>query len=1142
MASEKLDEKAIFNVARKIDFPDARAEYLHQVCGADQNLFERVETLLRAYEEQASFLESPPAGSAPPTRDQPPLEQPGTVIGPYKLLEKIGEGGMGVVFMAEQQEPVVRKVALKVIKPGMDTRQVIARFGAEQQALAVMDHPSIARVLDAGATDSGRPYFVMELVRGVPITTYCDENNLPVRERLELFASVCQAIQHAHTKGIVHRDIKPSNVLVTRQDGRATVKVIDFGVAKALGQQLTEKTLFTNFAQMIGTPLYMSPEQAERSGVDIDTRSDIYSLGVLLYELLTGSTPVDAGRMKQAAFDEVRRIIREDEPQTPSARLSGSHTLPAIAAQRHIEPARLSRLVRGELDWIVMKALEKDRSRRYETANAFAADLLHYLHDEAVQACPPSATYRFGKFARRNRVAITTATLVALALVLGTIVSTWQAIRAETARVAEVQQRKIAEAARSAEATQRKAADNQRAQAQQQREVAEHERAVARASFQQAQQAVDDYFTTISESELLKKPGMESLRKDLLESAVKYYQTFVAQHADDPALRAELAAAHIRLGRIYHEMGSNQWIEELQHVVEIVEPLVEQGADISGWKGLREGLLFKDHSSGPNDAKDTPKKMLVVKRIIPIWEKLARDHPDIPGFACDLASLQMIYAAALNGIDKSAATLIGLDKSSWTALVISTFQQAVANWQRFPSQVRGTHRQFLLGNASFILAGLHSRDGNWEDAYRYASLAVQTFQDVPWQTAAPKVNHVEQLEAAYSELGKAAIALNRREEARQVIRVPNNDEQSAVAHHLLARAFERLNDLDNALAEFTRSIELCPDRNFPFLFTILEARGKVQRKMGRLEEAEADFRAAIEVCSQLLQDSPGIEWRYWRARAYAELRLHDQALADVGYGPRDPEKFKPYHMQTRAEILFDAHRIEQAVDDLERALKDTPDHPLLHGTRGSALIELKRYDQAIEEFTRAIELDTNRSNRYGKNWSRRGWVASVQGRFEDAQRDFEEGVSRDQSNVLALRRLAWFLATCPDEKYRDAARAVTLAEQAASFNPHNGVFWYTLGVAQYRAGKYDEALKACRRALDMRDQPYSPLDEPRVATDYDHYAGFFLAMTQWQLGEKEKARETFEAAVAWTKEHAPDDEQLARFQKEAAELLGVETP
>jgi signal transduction histidine kinase len=462
----------IFAEALAIPAGPERANYIDQACEADDGLRWRVLRLLRAHDDAQSFLELPavdPASTADVV-----FERPGTLIGPYKLLQQIGEGGFGIVFMAEQTEPVRRKVALKLIKPGMDTRQVIARFEAERQALAVMDHPNIARVLDAGTTWTGRPYFVMELVRGIPITQYCDENNLPIRERLVLFATVCQAIQHAHTKGIIHRDIKPTNVLVTRLDGQPLVKVIDFGVAKAMGQQLTDRTLFTEFAQMIGTPLYMSPEQAELSGTDIDTRSDIYSLGVLLYELLTGSTPVSKEQLKQAAFDEIRRIIREDEPPKPSTRISTAEAAPSIAAHRHTEPAKLARLVRGELDWIVMKALEKERGRRYETASAFAADVLNYLADEPVLACPPSVGYRLRKFARRNKAALATATIgsfvvllavvnltvataaiVIVALLLGIVASTWQALRAikaerlaQTRLQAETKARTDAEQAR----------------------------------------------------------------------------------------------------------------------------------------------------------------------------------------------------------------------------------------------------------------------------------------------------------------------------------------------------------------------------------------------------------------------------------------------------------------------------------------------------------------------------------------------------------------------------------------------------------------------------------------------------------------------------------------------------------------------
>jgi serine/threonine protein kinase/tetratricopeptide (TPR) repeat protein len=367
----------------------------------------------------------------PPTRG----EQPGTTIGPYKLMEAIGEGGMGVVYVAEQTKPVHRKVALKIIKPGMDTKQVIARFEAERQALAMMDHPNIARVHDGGATDSGGPFFVMELVRGIPITEYCDREQLTIPERLELFVLVCRAVQHAHQKGVIHRDLKPSNILVTVIDGAAVPKVIDFGVAKATGGRLTERTVYTAFQQFVGTPLYMSPEQADLSGMDVDTRSDIYALGVLLYELLTGTTPFDQETFKKAAFDELRRIIREQEPPRPSTRLSSLvATRAAVSANRKADARHLERAVRGELDWIVMKALEKDRRRRYETANDFASDVMRYLTDQPVQACPPSAGYRLRKFVRRNKGPVAAGLALASLLVLGTVgtsVGLVRALRAE---------------------------------------------------------------------------------------------------------------------------------------------------------------------------------------------------------------------------------------------------------------------------------------------------------------------------------------------------------------------------------------------------------------------------------------------------------------------------------------------------------------------------------------------------------------------------------------------------------------------------------------------------------------------------------------------------------------------------------------
>ncbi len=434
MATES--EKSIFFNALDIESPRDRSAYVEQACRGNEHLFNAVCALLRENDRAENPVDRP---LAPPFLPSLTMDQssevtdsrfaPGTMVGPYRLMEQIGEGGFGLVFVADQQKPVRRRVALKIIKPGMETREVIARFEAERQALAMMDHENIARVFDAGVTDDGQPYFVMELVRGVPLNEFSDNHRLDTRARLELFLSICNAVQHAHQKGIIHRDLKPSNVLVTLQDGRPIAKVIDFGIVKAIGQTLTDKTIYTRLSSMIGTPAYMSPEQAEMSNVDVDTRSDIYSLGVMLYELLTGSTPFTRDRLNSVGFDELRRIIREEEPPRPSARFStlGDKIATTISANRRLEPAKLVSLMQGDLDWIVMKALDKDRGRRYPSANAMGEDVSRFLLGKPVEARPPSTLYRFTKFARRNKVVLATVSLVAAALIVGTVISVWQA-------------------------------------------------------------------------------------------------------------------------------------------------------------------------------------------------------------------------------------------------------------------------------------------------------------------------------------------------------------------------------------------------------------------------------------------------------------------------------------------------------------------------------------------------------------------------------------------------------------------------------------------------------------------------------------------------------------------------------------------
>ncbi|MFL5241267.1 MAG: protein kinase domain-containing protein, partial [Gemmataceae bacterium] len=619
MTNEHFDEKSVFNCARGMATPHERMAYLQAACAQNPDALQRILDLLRVYDQEKSFLESPPIGVSA-TADEPVAERPGTVIGPYKLLEQIGEGGMGTVWMAQQTEPVKRLVALKLIKAGMDSRQVIARFEAERQALALMDHPNIARVLDAGTSGVGRPYFVMDLVKGVPITRYCDLHHLTPRQRLELFIPICLAIQHAHQKGIIHRDLKPSNVLVALYDGKPVPKVIDFGVAKAAGQPLTDKTLVTGFGAIVGTLEYMSPEQAEINQLDIDTRSDIYSLGVLLYELLAGSPPFSSKELQSAGMLEMLRVIREKEPSKPSTKLSSAEGLPTLAANRGTEPAKLTRLVRGELDWIVMKALEKDRNRRYETANGFAMDVQRYLADEAVQACSPSAGYRLRKFVRRNKRPVLAASVVLLVLVAGIIGTTWGMLRATHAEGDAVREagektmalgeKEIALATATTNEMQAKAAKKD-----------------AQENLKDALAAVEQMLTRVAENKLVYVPQMEPIRRDLLLDALKFYQKFLERQSADPVIRREAALAHRRVAGIHSQLGQYQNAERAyRHAFEMFDTLGSSAfADPALLREIGNGhiefswMLFglgKDEEARQN-----------IRRAVELADKLDKEEP-----------------------------------------------------------------------------------------------------------------------------------------------------------------------------------------------------------------------------------------------------------------------------------------------------------------------------------------------------------------------------------------------------------------------------------------------------------------------------------------------------------------------------------
>jgi tetratricopeptide (TPR) repeat protein/tRNA A-37 threonylcarbamoyl transferase component Bud32 len=1029
-----MNEQEIFHSALALP-PEARADYLERVCAGDAALRASVEGLLRADEGASSFLGRPPAGLGRTVEHDAVGVVSGTVIaGRYKLLEQIGEGGMGTVWVAEQREPVKRKVALKLVKPGMDSKSVVARFEAERQALALMDHQNIAKVLDGGATEAGRPFFVMELVDGKPLTEYCDARRLSVRERLELFVPICQAVQHAHQKGIIHRDLKPSNILVTEHEGRPVPKVIDFGLAKALSEAtvLTERTLHTAFGTVVGTPLYMAPEQVAENALDVDTRTDVYSLGVILYELLTGTTPLEKQRLKEAAWDEIRRVIREEEPPKPSMRLSDSHdSLPSISALRHTEPALLTRLVRGELDWIVMKALEKDRNRRYETANGFSMDVQRYLADEPVHACPPSKWYRVRKFVRRNKgsVAVTSAFALAVLIAVGAVAGSlgWAArVRAERQAKEANQLDLIVEEVERFESEQR---------------WPEVLAAAKRAEAVIASGDVDDA-TRRRALELLKDVAFI----DRLEQVRMASATWLAKSFDFAGADRKYADAFREYGVDVDGAPVEQSIERLKASRYLAVPLA---AALDDWNNVRGNL--KQHATNRS-------RLLVLalgidadplrRRLRSIWEKPASEAGEELHRLAESINVQAVHPTTLSILCDQLVRVGRADQA------VRLFQDAQ----------RAHPGDFWI---NFNLADLLADRKDFAGAVRFLTSAV---------SLRPRAT------AALTNLGAGLTDLKRLDEAKAVLRrALEIDPKLAIAHGNLGNALYDQNRFDEAAASYREAIELNPTDAFTY-----RNLGMALSKSRRLDEAVAAYRMAIELNPRFAQAYNGL------ASVLNDQNNHDEAVpfcrkaieinpklavahSTLGDALVKQKKLVEAVAAFRKALEFDSkiagahnglgnvlytqNKFEEAAAAYQKAIDLEPKFAGAHNNLGLALLTLKKPNEAIAAYRKAIETDPNLAFPHANL----GNVLREQKKLDEAVAEYRKAVELDPKLAVAYKFLGLALRA-----QKKPGEAIIAYRKAIELDQNDAGVYHNLGVLLLlEVGEYEPAVECFRKAVEL---------------------------------------------------------------------------
>ncbi len=1193
-----MTERELFEAALELP-PGERAAFLDGACGGDAPLRQRLEALLSKHDQAGSFLERPavtgglPADPAP-TGAGPQVESAGQVLeGRYKLLEAVGEGGMGTVWMAQQTEPVKRLVAVKLIKAGLGSKAVLARFEAERQALALMDHPNIARVLDAGAAPDGRPFFVMELVKGVPLTRYCDEHRLTPKQRLELFVPVCHAVQHAHQKGIIHRDLKPSNVLVAQYDDRPVPKVIDFGVAKATGQQLTEQTLHTGFGAVVGTVEYMSPEQASFNQLDVDTRSDVYSLGVVLYELLTGSPPFSRKELEKAGVLEMLRVIREKEPSKPSTKLSTAEGLPALAANRGTEPRRLTALVRGELDWIVMRALEKDRNRRYDTANAFAADVERYLADEPVQACPPSAGYRLRKFIRRNRGRLTAAAVLSVALLaaVGTAAGSigWAARDREARQAAVDQEASLALKESERLGEQRKWPESLSAAKRAEAVLAGGESAALRGRIRAWRRDVE----MVLRLEDARLQGLaindgKFFHKDLIDAA--YRKAFRDYGIDVEEPPTERAAEAIRARPIRAELiaAVDEWAWYAPSKELSAQLLaVARAADTDAWSNrVRDAVWDRPRNqsrlatlAGSDQARTLPPSTL--------------DHLCI---ALSHTGLTDAAVALLRDAQRRRPEDFGLN----FGLAYVLFEKRPTPWDEV---VRfSTAASVLRPDNGFLRAvlgdALHEQ-GKLEEAIACYKKAIELDPKHAW--------HHNNLSNTLREQGKLDESIV---ECRKAIEL---DPQFAWPHYNLGLALWRQGDLDQAIAEFRKTLALDPKHAGAHLGI-----GNVLYQQGKFDEAIAECRKAVALSPQDAVVHCGLGYAL-----DGKGRL-DDAIAEYKEALRLKPDFPQAH-NNLANVLSRKGRLDEAIAESRKAIELDPQFAAPHNNLGTDLYAKGRLNEAIAEFRKAIALDRRLAPAYtslgaalykqgkpeeaipylrkalelngndaGARNFLRGALARV-GRLDEVLALDREAVERDPNNPWKLTSLGESLqragkgeeaigcyrkAIAVYPKYArahcqlgDALRdkgqlneAAACYRKAIELDPkcasaHTDLALVIVTYPDRKLGNAAEAVQLARKAVELAPsksgywnvlgaahyrargwkEAVTALEKSMALSNGGDGSGwFFLAMAHWQLGEKEKARRWFDRAAQWMDKNEPKDEGLRRFRAEATELLKVE--